>query len=80
MEAVDHVCYLDDGERRKRLTTDISNDIVRDIVSSMYAFMTQQGVLRSSRKTIGAEIYFYVSATLHVGISILCTLICIGSL
>ena len=29
---------LDDAERRKRL---IRNEIVRDIVSSMYAFMTQ---------------------------------------
>ena len=32
---------IDDGERRKRLTSDIRNEIVRDIVSSMYAFMTQ---------------------------------------
>ena len=31
----------DDSERRKRLTPDIRNEIVRDVVSTMYAFMSK---------------------------------------
>lgn len=30
-----------DSEKRKRLTPDVRNEIVRDIVSTMYAYMSQ---------------------------------------